>query len=297
MKKMSFLLMMLMLGLSTALWTACSDDDDKEDGQEQGGGNEGGEDAVVKDTTWVLKTIKMNDLDNAGFYKQVTLTRNAEGAVTEMKIGKYTPDGTENGNSVTYPITPAVNGKLTISFDDENMGETMKHVYTLNAKGYVANVQRMYAEDGEVLVEYKFEYNDKDQLVQIDMVYDGEEISVFKATYSADGNWQTCMMAPDDGEGELIGNCTVSTLKNNYSSDLNLLMLTDDYSYYDSDLVQCAVYLGLLPVTPNVIASVSVDGQNIAVVASENNKRIATLKMDPFIDLVLTTDLKETEKK
>lgn len=289
--------MMLMLGLSTALWTACSDDDDKEDGQEQGGGNEGGEDAVVKDTTWVLKTIKMNDLDNAGFYKQVTLTRNAEGAVTEMKIGKYTPDGTENGNSVTYPITPAVNGKLTINFDDENMGETMKHVYTLNAKGYVANVQRMYAEDGEVLVEYKFEYNDKDQLVQIDMVYDGEEIPVFKATYSADGNWQTCMMAPDDGEGELIGNCTVSTLKNNYSSDLNLLMLTDDYSYYDSDLVQCAVYLGLLPVTPNVIASVSVDGQNIAVVASENNKRIATLKMDPFIDLVLTTDLKETEKK
>lgn len=289
MKKMSFWLMMLMLGLSTALWTGCSDDDNG-DGNEQGGGEQGGS-TVAKDTTWLVTTIKVNDMDNEGFYKQVTLTWDKDSVVKEVKVGKYSPRG-ENGSPVTYPVTERTKDKVTIAFHDEDMGEDMRYVYTLNAKGYVTNVQRMYSDD-YVEGEYSFEY-DKDQLIKIDLIDD--DVTLFKATYDAKGNWTTVMMAPDEGEGELIATCTASAKKNNYSLDLNLLMLMDD-SYYAYDLVQCAVYLGLVPMTPNVLASVDVDGETVAVTAGEKDKRIETLKMDQVIDMVLTTKLKETDKK
>lgn len=289
MKKMSFWLMMLMLGLSTALWTGCSDDDNGE-GNEQGGGEQGGS-TVTKDTTWLVTTIKVNDMENEGFYKQVTLTWDKDSVVKEVKVGKYSPRG-ENGSPVTYPVTERTKDKVTIAFHDEDMGEDMRYVYTLNAKGYVTNVQRMYSE-GEVEGEYSFEYAN-DQLVKIDLIDD--DMTLFKATYDDKGNWATVMMAPDEGEGELIANCTASAKKNNYSLDLNLLMLMDD-SYYAFDLVQCAVYLGLVPMTSDVLASVDVDGETVAVTAGEKDKRIETLKMDQVIDMVLTTKLKETEKK
>lgn len=292
MKKMSFWLMMLMLGLSTALWTGCSDDDDdKDNGNEQGGGDNGGS-SVTKDTTWMVTTIKVNDMDNEGFYKQITLTWDKDSVVKEVKVGKYSPRG-ENGSPVTYPVTERTKDKVTIAFYDEDMDEEMQHVYTLNAKGYVKNVQRMYS-NGEVEGEYNFDYNDKDQLIKIDLVEDN--VTVFKATYDAKGNWKTVMMAPDEGEGEMMGTCTASAKKNNYSLDLNLLMLMND-SYYAYDLVQCAVYLGLVPMTPDVLASVDVDGEKVAVTAGEKDRRIETLKMDQFIDMVLITKLKETEKK
>lgn len=286
---MSFWLMMLMLGLSTALWTGCSDDDNG-DGNEQGGGEQGGS-TVAKDTTWLVKTIKVNDMDNEGFYKQVTLTWDKDSVVKEVKVGKYSPRG-ENGSPVTYPVTERTKDKVTIAFHDEDMGEDMRYVYTLNEKGYVTNVQRIYSDD-YVEGEYSFEY-DKDQLIKIDLIDD--DVTLFKATYDAKGNWTTVMMAPDEGEGELIATCTASAKKNNYSLDLNLLMLMDD-SYYAYDLVQCAVYLGLVPMTPNVLASVDVDGETVAVTAGEKDKRIETLKMDQVIDMVLTTKLKETDKK
>lgn len=286
---MSFWLMMLMLGLSTALWTGCSDDDNGE-GNEQGGGEQGGS-TVAKDTTWLVTTIKVNDMDNEGFYKQVTLTWDKDSVVKEVKVGKYSPRG-ENGSPVTYPVTERTKDKVTIAFHDEDMGEDMRYVYTLNAKGYVTNVQRIYSDD-YVEGEYSFEY-DKDQLIKIDLIDD--DVTLFKATYDAKGNWTTVMMAPDEGEGELIATCTASAKKNNYSLDLNLLMLMDD-SYYAYDLVQCAVYLGLVPMTPNVLASVDVDGETVAVTAGEKDKRIETLKMDQVIDMVLTTKLKETDKK
>lgn len=289
MKKMSFWLMMLMLGLSTALWTGCSDDDNG-DSNEQGGGEQGGS-TVAKDTTWLVTTIKVNDMDNEGFYKQVTLTWDKDSVVKEVKVGKYSPRG-ENGSPVTYPVTERTKDKVTIAFHDEDMGEDMRYVYTLNEKGYVTNVQRIYS-DGYVEGEYSFEY-DKDQLIKIDLIDD--DVTLFKATYDAKGNWTTVMMAPDEGEGELIATCTASAKKNNYSLDLNLLMLMDD-SYYAYDLVQCAVYLGLVPMTPNVLASVDVDGETVAVTAGEKDKRIETLKMDQVIDMVLTTKLKETDKK
>lgn len=289
MKKMSFWLMMLMLGLSTALWTGCSDDDNGE-GNEQGGGEQGGS-TVTKDTTWLVTTIKVNDMENEGFYKQVTLTWDKDSVVKEVKVGKYSPRG-ENGSPVTYPVTERTKDKVTIAFHDEDMGEDMRYVYTLNAKGYVTNVQRMYSE-GEVEGEYSFEYAN-DQLIKIDLIDD--DMTLFKATYDDKGNWKTVMMAPDEGEGELIANCTASAKKNNYSLDLNLLMLMDD-SYYAFDLVQCAVYLGLVPMTSDVLASVDVDGETVAVTAGEKDKRIETLKMDQVIDMVLTTKLKETEKK
>lgn len=291
MKKMSFWLMMLMLGLSTALWTGCSDDDNGEgNGNEQGGGEQGGS-TVAKDTTWLVTTIKVNDMENEGFYKQVTLTWDKDSVVKEVKVGKYSPRG-ENGSPVTYPVTERTKDKVTIAFHDEDMDEDMRYVYTLNAKGYVTNVQRMYSE-GEVEGEYSFEYAN-DQLIKIDLIDD--DITLFKATYDDKGNWKTVMMAPDEGEGELIANCTASAKKNNYSLDLNLLMLMDD-SYYAFDLVQCAVYLGLVPMTSDVLASVDVDGETVAVTAGEKDKRIETLKMDQVIDMVLTTKLKETEKK
>lgn len=289
MKKMSFWLMMLMLGLSTALWTGCSDDDNGE-GNEQGGGEQGGS-TVTKDTTWLVTTIKVNDMENEGFYKQVTLTWDKDSVVKEVKVGKYSPRG-ENGSPVTYPVTERTKDKVTIAFYDEDMDEDMRYVYTLNAKGYVTNVQRMYSE-GEVEGEYSFEYAN-DQLIKIDLIDD--DMTLFKATYDDKGNWKTVMMAPDEGEGELIANCTASAKKNNYSLDLNLLMLMDD-SYYAYDLVQCAVYLGLVPMTSDVLASVDVDGETVAVTAGEKDKRIETLKMDQVIDMVLTTKLKETEKK
>lgn len=283
--------MMLMLGLSTALWTACSDDDDdKGNGNEQGGGEQGGS-TVTKDTTWLVTTIKVNDMENEGFYKQVTLTWDKDSVVKEVKVGKYSPKG-ENGAPVTYPVTERTKDKVTIAFHDEDMGDDMRYVYTLNAKGYVTNVQRMDSDD-YVEGEYSFEYAN-DQLIKIDFVDD--DVTVFKATYDAKGNWATVMMAPDEGEGEMIANCTASAKKNNYSLDLNLLMLMDD-SYYAYDLVQCAVYLGLVPMTSDVLASVDVDGEKVAVTAGEKDKRIESLKMDQVIDIVLTTKLKETEKK
>lgn len=293
MKKMSFWLMMLMLGLSTALWTGCSDDDNGEgNGNEQGGGEQGGS-TVTKDTTWLVTTIKVNDMENEGFYKQVTLTWDKDSVVKEVKVGKYSPRG-ENGSPVTYPVTERTKDKVTIAFHDEDMGEDMRYVYTLNAKGYVTNVQRLYADDF-VEGEYSFEYVN-DQLSKINLVDGDDKFTLFKATYDAKGNWATVMMAPDEGEGEMMGTCTASAKGNNYSLDLNLLMLTDD-NIYEYDLVQCAVYLGLVPMTSDVLASVDVDGETVAVTAGEKDKRIETLKMDQVIDMVLTTKLKETEKK
>lgn len=283
--------MMLMLGLSTALWTGCSDDDNGE-GNEQGGGEQGGS-TVTKDTTWMVTTIKVNDMENEGFYKQVTLTWDKDSVVKEVKVGKYSPQG-ENGAPVTYPVTERTKDKVTIAFYDEDMDDDMRYVYTLNAKGYVTNVQRMYSDD-YVEGEYSFEYAN-DQLIKINLVDGDDKFTLFKATYDDKGNWKTVMMAPDEGEGELIANCTASAKKNNYSLDLNLLMLMDD-SYYEYDLVQCAVYLGLVPMTSDVLASVDVDGETVAVTAGEKDKRIETLKMDQVIDMVLTTKLKETEKK
>lgn len=266
------------------------DDDDKGNGGEQGGGEQGGS-TVTKDTTWLVTTIKVNDMDNEGFYKQVTLTWDKDSVVKEVKIGKYSPRG-ENGSPVTYPVTERTKDKVTIAFHDEDMSEDMQHVYTLNAKGYVTKVQRVYSDD-YVEAEYSFEYAN-DQLIKIDLVEDN--VTLFKATYDAKGNWKTVMMAPDEGEGEMMGTCTASAKKNNYSLDLNLLMLMDD-SYYAYDLVQCAVYLGLVPMTPDVLASVDVDGDKVTVTAGEKDKRIETLKMDQVIDMVLTTKLKETDKK
>lgn len=294
MKKMSFWLMMLMLGLSTALWTACSDDDDdKGNGNEQGGGENGGGSTITKDTTWMVDTIRVNWLDDEGFYTKVSLTRDKEDQVTKVNIADYSPRGL-NGQPKLYPVTERTKDKVTISFYDEDMDEDVNVVYTLNAKGYVTNIVRTTGVDTDA--EYQFSYNGKDQLLEIVMTYEDESAAVFKATYDDKGNWKTLLMAPDDGEGEIVGNCVVSAKNNNYSADLNMLLWTDN-SFYEFDMVQCAVYMGLLPMTPNILTSVSAAGETVAVTAVEKDKRIETIKMEHLTEMVLTTRLKETEKK
>ncbi|MEG1950763.1 MAG: hypothetical protein RR137_10440 [Odoribacter sp.] len=295
MKKTSFWMLMLLLGLSCALWTGCSDDDDdtKKDDTEMP--------PVAKDSLWVVNTIKINSVEagREGFYKQVDLKRDAAGVVTEIKMGNYTPKG-QNGAPVVYPVQFEA-GKVTIAFNDPNAGD-MINLYTLNAKGYVTNVKRSYT-DGLVEVEYSFKYDEKDQLKEIDALADmdddgvNEEIPFFKTTYVANGNLGNCMLAPDQGEGAVMGNCALSGLNNNYSFDLNLMLLTN-LGFYSADLVECAVYLGLLPKTPNVLASVKVEGlPDFVITSGVKEKRIESLKMTGFCDMVLTTVLKETEKK
>lgn len=291
MKKMSFWLMMLMLGLSTALWTGCSDDDNGE-GNEQGGGEQGGS-TVTKDTTWMVDTIRVNWLDDEGFYTKISLTRDKDDQVTKVDIADYSPKGL-NGEPKSYPITERTKDKVTIAFHDEDMDADVNVVYSLNAKGFVTNIVRTAEYDSDT--EFKFNYNEKDQLLDIVMTYEDESAAVFKATYDDKGNWKTLLMAPADDEGEIIGNCIASAKINNYSADLNMLMWTDN-TYYAYDMVQCAVYMGLLPSTPNILSSVSADGETVAVTAVEKDKRIETIKMEHLTEMVLTTRLKETDKK
>lgn len=264
MKKSFYLLAVLMLGISCALWTGCSDDDEPGTELPPAGGENPGDtitpgDTIVPpvmlDTTWIVKSVRMDDVNNEGFYTMIELTV-AGKQVSGVKTTKYTPRGI-NGQPEEATIDYGTSGKVAVSYTEGGMDMAIE--YTLNAKGLISGAivnDMSEPEDPYQMEEYKFSYNSANGMLESIVMVDGEdEYDVFKATFSADSNWATCLA---DAENGVSAACAVSEVDNNYTVDLNMLSL----NYGISKAIDYAILSGLVPVTPNLLKSVTAQAED-----------------------------------
>ena len=192
------------------------------------------------DPTALIKTIKIPDRQNEGFYRQLTLSY-TDDKVTTIKNERYTPEGTveELGTTevnITYDYEA---GKVTLT-GDQDYGEIE---FTLNEKGHVVN-----AFEGAITFEYD---ENNGMLEKITMIDEDEEISldIFNATYDAETNLATIGF-DFEGSGEMINyECEASTILNNKGIDLNMFV----YLYGNFSVIDYAILCGLIPSTPNLL--------------------------------------------
>lgn len=238
MKKSMYLLAMLMLGLSCALWTGCSDDDDdKGSNTEQGDDNQDGKDeeVVAKDTVYQVKTIKVGETNIELEY--------ADGKVKTIKTKRGVndmPDATVvyNGNTVTV--------NYTAWGMDKQLEYTLENGYAVKASDYdVSDPDDPYEESV-----YDFKYNLVNGMLETIEDQDDPDASLYMVTYVDNSkNWKT-LACFDLGA---IMDCQFGALKNNYTVDLNEFL----YNYSDYDVINYAILCKLIPATENVIESLS----------------------------------------
>lgn len=256
MKKNFYWLTVLMLAISCALWTGCSDDDGNNPAPEIPDETPGDTTVVTppvtpKDTVWQVKSIKMDSPEDIGFYTLVELTRAGQ-QVTDVKVSKYSPQGL-NGQPQEMKIAYET-GKVTLSY--EEYGSPKQIVYTLNAKGFATKAETFEIYEGEEpypVGESDFVYNANGMLERIfvPMEEDGD-IDLFRVTFQADTNWATCLTDPETGG---MAMCKFSANKNNYTVDWNMLSIVYGFQT-DVDL---AVLCGLIPYTSDVLASLTLE--------------------------------------
>lgn len=231
MKKMSFWLMMLMLGLSTALWTGCSDDDNGE-GNEQGGGEQGG--STVADTTYMVKTITTDQRTyTLGYADKRVNTIDIKAGVNQ--VAKATVDYQDAAKKVVIDYT--------------EQGMSFKATYTLNDKGYMESVVLEDCSDPDDVYDYaNYEItNNGEGMLETVMVDDD---AYYMATFASGAkNWKTIASA-DLGA---ILDCTPGTEKNNYSVDLNELL----YCMEVDRVIDFAILCNLIAPTENILKSLS----------------------------------------
>lgn len=255
MKKMFYLLTVLMIGISCALTTGCSDDDDNNNPPPVNPG-----DTIVpgdtvtpplppaKDTVWQVKSVKIDDIETPGFYKMIKMETDDK-QLTGVNVSKYSPDGL-NGEPLAAKVAYE-EGKMTFSY--EEAGTQKQIVYTLNAKGFATRAKSFELYEGEapyLVAESGFAYHANGMLERIFVLIEEEEADLFRATFQADTNWATCLADPESGN---MATCVFSANKNNYTVDLNMLALV--YGFQAD--VDFAVLCGLLPSTPDVLASLA----------------------------------------
>lgn len=264
MKKSMFWLALLMMGVSTALWTGCSDDDNgpgQEEGEGDGGGNgEGNGEAVKRDTVFQIKTIKIMKVnDGDGFYKLVEFNRTGE-ELTGLKISDYTDQGI-NGT----PREIVLDKKGTkIRLVEDKGGWYEKTEYSFNEKGYVTEALFYSSDEGDPWNEndetgswgdetiYTFAYDGASGMLN-KIEVPAESAVVFEATYQQDSNLLSVLMDPFS---DMRGTCVNSDKLNNFSLDLNYLGVVSA----DFDAINFAIWCGWLPNTPNLIKSLTVVG-------------------------------------
>ena len=258
MKKVCFWLALLMMGVSTALWTGCSDDDNGPEEEEGKGGDEGNGDAAERDTVFQVKTIKIvNVNDGDDFYKLVEFNRRG-GEFAGLKISNYTDRGI-NGS----PREIVLDKKGTkIRLTEDKGGYYEKKEYSFNDKGYVIEALAYTSDEEDPWSEndeagswgdetrYIFAYDGASGMLnKIEMT---DEV-VFEATYQQDSNLLSVLMDPFSA---MRGTCTGSDKLNNFSLDLNYLGVVSE----DDDAINFALWCGWVPNTPNLIKSLTVVG-------------------------------------
>lgn len=249
MKKNVYLLAVLMIALSCVCWTGCSDSDDgPETPPEIPGDTIPPVDTIAPiDTVYQVKSIRMGDPENEGFYTQITLTR-TNGKVTNIVSQAYAPGGQLNGPATNRNIDYK-NGKVLISYDDAGYDKQM--VYALDANGYVIKMEDddiSVENDPYVEMELECKYDLKNGMLQ-EIYSVTDEVNLFEFTFDAKNNWANFV----DGMNASTMTCKSSENLNNYTIDLNFLAFVSG----NFDLVDYAVWLGLFPNTPYVLSSMS----------------------------------------
>ena len=214
------------------------------------------------DPTALIKTIKIPDRRDEGFYRLLTLSY-TDDKVTTIKNASYTPEETVQGDPMEVNITYGA-GKVTLT-GDQYYGEIE---FTLNEEGYIVN-----AFDGAITTLFEYdEYNG--MLEKITMIDDEEEVPVdiFKATYDAETNLATIEL---DLEGEKINyECEASTILNNKGIDLNMFVYI--YGYFS--VIDYAILCGLIPSTPNLL-ELAADGDITFVPKITKDGKIISFEM------------------
>lgn len=255
MKRCVYLLVMFMLGLSCALWTGCSDDDN--DGQVPTPPENPGDtivpsdttssDTLVVDTIFRIKSVRINNVYNQGFYTQVDLTETGN-KITHMTIQGYAPNGDKNGRAKDWDVEYKGN---TAVINHDDAGYEMQYVFTLDTNGYALKIEDYDISEGEPNVEYMFEcsYDPTNGMLK-QIYYEDEDVMLFDVAFDGQSNWKTYLFDPQSGAK---ANCKISEDLNNYTIDLNLLA----FFYGQFDPLSYAVLLGFFPATPNVLESMS----------------------------------------
>ncbi len=248
MKKLNYLFLALVLGLGTF---ACNDDDNDdpqptvpeqsqpgEPEQSQPGEPEPSQPELPVVTH--LSSIKNYDVYNEGFYEMVTLTRNADGKVTDIKCANYTPEGTIQGEENVLAVVYNEE-EVVISNDYE------KVTYTLDAAGKVASSEYAVIEEGEEYVGWTttYTYTEAGKLAAILVDMEGETMPLFEASYDENNIMVSVTMEEEEIDVTLGANL------NRADVDMNLLLLASGFI----EDVNYAIWCGLLKTETNNIES------------------------------------------
>lgn len=236
MRKSFYWLAMLMLGLSCALWTACSDDDGKDDDNDDGG---------KKEQVNIVKKLTIDNFDNEE-RNEITISRQNElvSGIT-WKLSSLGADSEWEPYTVNYKVTSSKEN-VTVTFENDEMGRNTI-TYILNDKGFVTSAEQVMEEYPERAITWTFTNNVQNGMLEkLSMTVPGQGTDVvFQVVNNAEGNWVS-----------VLGNsCILSSTKNTTSVNLNLMGigLVD----IENPVLSVAVLCGLVPVNPLLIESVS----------------------------------------
>lgn len=241
MKKNFYLMMVLMLGISCALWTGCSDDDETPVPPP--------EVETPDDTTNIpVDTVPVIPVDTIYQLSKISIGdgRNSDMEIGLTYTGKQLKEVTRKRGVNTLP-------SVTFSYETNkvtaSLSEDERIVYTMNnGRADKADVELLDEEGWYTSETYEFHYNTSKMLETITM--DGD--NYYEVTFSdTTNNWKTLFWS----DLYATVNCTPGDVKNNYSVDLNQLF----FNFGDSDAINFAILAKLIPSTGNVLASVSGD--------------------------------------
>lgn len=294
MKKMYFMCMVLFISLSTTMWTACSDDDDPQKDPTEEPTQPGDSTTVTTpthDTTFLVTKIVCENIYNpgAGYNDTYTFTRDEDSKrITSIK-GEINMSG--EGQTIEYTIT-YTESEVRSTYTDESLGEEMAYVYSLDANGKVTNAKRIYTSDGYTDAEYSFTYEGENLKSITD---DVNEVDIYVANYT-DGNLSGISLEALLYDPTPIP-CKVSESKNNYNADLNLVVVGNMLDI--DNTVAFANYLGLIPVSQNLLASFDFtdlgEGEMAIEYDKAENGSIESITLEGFADITLTTEMEVTE--
>lgn len=294
MKKLYFICMVLFISLSTTMWTACSDDDDDPDPKDPTEGVEPTDStsivAPAYDTTFLTKVVCENAMNpGLGYADTYTFTWDENHEQITSIHGEINMQGEEQ--SIDYTIT-YTDTEVRVVYMDEYYGDEMAYVYTLDDQGKVTNAKWVYTSDDYAEAEYSFTYEGENLKSITNDVYEEE---IFAATYT-DNNISGISLEAMLGDPTPIP-CSASEMENDSFMDLNLLVISNMLGL--DKTVTFANYLGLIPVTPNLIASIDFSAlgegeMSIECVEAEDGS-IESLELEGFADITITTEMQLTE--
>lgn len=294
MKKMYFMCMVLFISLSTTMWTACSDDDDPQKDPTEEPTQPGDSTTVTTpthDTTFLVTKIVCENVNNPdlGYNNTYTFTRDEDSNQIISIKGDINMSG--EGQTIEYTIT-YTESEVRAVYMDESLGEEMAYVYTLDDQGRVTYAKKIYTSDEYAEAEYSFTYEGENLKTITDAVY---EENVFAGEYT-DGNLSGVSLEAMLYDPTPIP-CKASDLKNNDDMDLNILTIGNMLGI--DNTVAFANYLGLIPVTPNLIANFDFsalgEGEMSINYEKAENGSIESITLEGFADITLTTEMEVTE--